>query len=158
MSWKIRCQDTSLKRGVWRPGNLLILSDLPGITTYRIYENTVFLTTVFATAVSRGKNNISRVSAAVFLYRNSTVLDKTICTLEPDFPRYYENRLVFKNTKSHGTRLRYSTVREISNSLGILDPHYIPLTSVFFHKSVPCALVILDFPSLPTIYKHISHT
>ena len=71
----------------------------------------------------------------VFLSRNSTVLDESFCTLEPDFPhffpRYDENRVVFKNPKFHGarqigldSRFWYSTVREIS--LGILDPHYIP--------------------------------
>ena len=67
---------------------------------------------------------------SAFLSRNSTVLDESICTLQPDFPRDYENRVVFKNPKFHGTwridsysRFWYSTVREIS--LGILDPHYI---------------------------------
>ena len=66
---------------------------------------------------------------SAFLSRNSTVLDESICILEPDFPRHYENRVVFKNPKFHGTwridsysRFSYSTVREIS--LGILDPHY----------------------------------
>ena len=41
---------------------------------------------------------------SAFLSRNSTVLDESICILEPDFPRHYENRVVFKNPKFHGTR------------------------------------------------------
>ena len=44
------------------------------------------------------KNSFTKCSS-----RNSTVLDESICTLEPDFPRYYENRLVFRNPKFHGT-------------------------------------------------------
>ena len=53
VAWKIRCQDKSLKRGVWRPGNFLILSDLPQIMAYRIrargQSNCVFLKIVFST-------------------------------------------------------------------------------------------------------------
>ena len=41
---------------------------------------------------------------SAFLSRNSTVLDESICILEPDFPRHNENRVVFKNPKFHGTR------------------------------------------------------
>ena len=44
------------------------------------------------------KNSFTKCSS-----RNSAVLDESICTLEPDFPRYYENRLVFRNPKFHGT-------------------------------------------------------
>jgi len=41
---------------------------------------------------------------SALLSRNSTVLDESICILEPDFPRHNENRVVFKNPKFHGTR------------------------------------------------------
>ena len=41
---------------------------------------------------------------SAFLSRNSTVLDESICILEPDFPRHNENRVVFKNPKFHGSR------------------------------------------------------
>ena len=151
MAWKIRCQDTSLKRGVWRPGNFLILSDLPQIMAYRIrargQSNCVFLSCLSKNCLSTVRTVSLSILVPKFygtrridLYsrtRFSTVIresrssqDESVCILEAGFPRYYENGLIFKNPKFLDTRridsysrFWYSTVREIS--LGILDPHYI---------------------------------
>ena len=69
-----------------------------------VYERAVSQFASFVSCLSKSclfhcsKNSFTKCSS-----RNSTVLDESICTLEPDFPRYYENRLVFRNPKFHGT-------------------------------------------------------
>ena len=103
MSWEIRCQDTSLTRGVWRSGNFLILSDLPQIITYRIrargqsicvFSFRVFLKIVFSTVVRivsqvfvpkfHGTRRIDLHSRTRF----STVLRESLSIQKPEIPRY----------------------------------------------------------------------
>ena len=128
---KIRRQDTSLKRGVWRPGNFLILSDLPQIMAYRIrargQSNCVFLSCLSKNCLFHRENSFTKYSCPEILRyqtnrsvfqnpifhgntriaqysrtRNSTVLDESVCILEAGFPRYYENSLIFKDPKFLG--------------------------------------------------------
>ena len=88
----------SLKRGVWRPGNFLILSDLPQIMAYRIrargQSNCVFLKIVFSTVRTvslsilvpkfYGTRRIDLYSRTRF----STVIRESRSIQEPEIPRY----------------------------------------------------------------------
>ena len=70
----------SLKRGVWRPGNFLILSDLPQIMAYRIrargQSNCVFLSCLSKNCLFHRENSFTKYSC-------------------PEILRYQTNRSVF---------------------------------------------------------------
>ena len=132
--------------------------------SFRVFLKTVFSTVVRIVSLGvlvpkfHGTRRIDLYSRTRF----STVLLESLSIQKPEIPRYLKSRLCF--------RLRFSTVRKFP--LGILDPHYIlcfflenyqippvicTLLLMYSSTEVACALIILDSPSLLTIYKHIFH-
>ena len=121
---KIRSPDTSLKRGVSRPGNCLIRPDLLRITVYRRLAQPIKLSNFTLIPCYFRTNFHGTKSIMGVRFRNSTVRELSIS----DISWYVTCHLRFRYRIFHGTwsvtwysPIGYSTVREVSFGIPLSD-------------------------------------